>query len=185
MVDLSVIEGLDVMVSTDCGATWTNVYSKYGTVLSTAPIYTVAFTPTATQWRSEVVNLGAYDNMPQVLVKFVPYNSYGNNIWLDNINLVSTTDVKSSLDNEFTSIDLYPNPAQDQATVRITTSKTGESTVTMLNSLGQIVNQKVVSVEPGNNTIDFDTKNLASGFYNVVVADKDGHSTVKKLTISK
>lgn len=184
-VDPTVNEGLDVMVSTNCGVTWTNVYSKYGAVLASAPITTVAFTPSATQWRSEVVNLGAYDNMPQVLVKLVPYNAYGNNIWLDNINLVSSTDIKSAATSEFTAVDLYPNPAQDQATVRIITSKSGESTVTMLNALGQIVNQKVISVEAGSNTIDFDTKNLASGLYNVVIADKAGNSTIKKLTISK
>ena len=183
-VDLTVNEGLDVMVSTNCGATWTNVYSKYGAVLATAPVYTVAFTPTATQWRSEVVNLSAYDNMPQVLVKLVPYNSYGNNIWLDNINLVSTTDVKSAI-TEFNTIELYPNPAQNEATVRISTSKAGESTITILNALGQLMIQQITTIEVGNNTVNFDTKNLASGLYYVVIADKDGKSTTKKLTISK
>lgn len=183
-VDPTVNEGLDVMVSTNCGVTWTNVYSKYGSVLATAPIYTVAFTPSATQWRSEVVNLGAYDNMAQVLVKFVPYNAYGNNIWLDNINLVSTTDLKSSA-VEFSGVELFPNPAQNQATVRITTSKQGESTVTILNALGQLMLQNVTPVEAGSNTILFNTENLASGLYHVVIADKDGNSITKKLTISK
>lgn len=183
-VDPTVNEGIDVMVSTNCGVTWTNVYSKYGGTLASAPVTTVAFTPSATQWRSEVVNLGAYDNNPQVLVKFMMYNAYGNNMWLDNINLVSTTDIKST-NSEFTAIDLYPNPAQNEATIRIITSKAGESTITMLNALGQMVSQKVVTVEAGSNTVDFDTKNLASGLYHVVIADKAGNSTVKKLTISK
>lgn len=183
-VDLTVIEGLDVMVSSDCGSTWTNVYSKYGSVLASAPITTVAFTPSATQWRSEVVNLGAYDNMSQVLVKFVPYNAYGNNIWLDNINLISSTDIKSSI-TEFNAVELYPNPAQNEAIIRITASKPGESTVTILNTLGQLVLQQHAAIEAGSNIVNFDTRNLASGLYHVVIADKEGNSTTKKLTISK
>ncbi len=184
MVATTVIEGLDVMVSTNCGVTWTNVYSKYGSVLSSAPITTVAFTPSGTQWRSEVVNLGAYDNMPQVLVKFVPYNAYGNNIWLDNINLVSSTGIVSVV-NEFNEIELYPNPAQNEATIRITTSKASESTITMINALGQTVQQKNMRIEVGSNTVSFDTKDLASGLYSVVISDKEGKTTIKKLTISK
>ncbi len=183
-VDPTVNEGIDVMVSTNCGVTWTNVYSKYGSVLASAPVTTVAFTPTGSQWRSEVVNLGSYDNLPQVLVKFVTYNEYGNNMWLDNINLVSSTNVKS-VSNEFNAIDLYPNPAQNEATVRITSSKSNEGTITMLNALGQIIQQQITAIEIGSNTVNFDTKNLASGLYYFIIADKDGNSTTKKLTISK
>lgn len=183
MVDPTVIEGLDVMISTNCGVTWTNIYSKYGSVLASAPVTTVAFTPNSTQWRSEVVNLGAYDNLPNVLVKFVPYNAYGNNIWLDNINFISTTDVANA-SSLFDGIDLYPNPAQNEATVRITASKSDQVTITLLNTLGQSVQQKNVTVELGVNNVMFDTKDLASGLYYVVVANND-KKNVKKLTITK
>lgn len=177
-------EGLDVLVSTNCGATWTNVYSKYGTILATAPASTIAFTPISTQWRSEVVNLSAYDNMPDVLVKFMPYNAYGNNIWLDNINLVSTTDVSAS-NTIFDGVDLYPNPAQNEATVRITTAKACESTITLLNAIGQTAQQKTINLETGVNNITLDTKDLASGLYSVLVSENNGNKTVKKLIISK
>jgi hypothetical protein len=184
MVDPSVIEGLDVLVSTNCGVTWTNVYSKYGSVLASAPIATVAFTPSGSQWRSEVVNLGAYDNMSGVLVKFMPYNAYGNNIWLDNINLVSTTDVKSLTSNS-DNIELYPNPAQNETSIKINASQEGESNISVLNSVGQLVSQKTVVLENGTNVVNIDTKHLASGMYHIVIADKAGNTTVKKLTISK
>ncbi len=178
------IEGLDVLVSTNCGVTWTNVYSKYGTVLASAPITTVAFTPSSTQWRSEVVNLAAYDNMPNVLVKFMPYNDYGNNIWLDNINLVSTTNLTSTV-IDFDVIDLYPNPAQDKATVRITSPVGGDYSVLLFNIMGQLIDQKIMTTEAGSSTVSFDTKDLSSGLYNVIISNKNGNTTVKKLTISK
>lgn len=177
-------EGLDVLVSTNCGASWTNVYSKYGTILATAPASTIAFTPISTQWRSEVVNLAAYDNMPNLLVKFMPYNDYGNNIWLDNINLVSTTDLKSTV-SEFSAIEVYPNPAQNEATLRITTMNVGENTITMINTLGQVLIQKTISVDAGSTAISLDTKDLSSGIYHVVVTDKSGYAVTKKLIINK
>jgi hypothetical protein len=177
-------EGLDVLVSTNCGASWTNVYSKYGTILATAPASTVQFTPLGTQWRSEVVNLSAYDNMPNVMVKFMPYNAYGNNIWLDNINLVSTTDLKSTV-SEFSAIEVYPNPAQNEATLRITTLNGGENTITMINTLGQVLIQKTISVDAGSTAISLDTKDLSSGIYHVVVSDKSGYAVTKKLIINK
>jgi hypothetical protein len=184
MVDPSVIEGLDVLVSTNCGATWTNVYSKYGSTLASAPIATVAFTPSGSQWRSETVNLSVYDNMPQVLVKFMPYNAYGNNIWLDNINLVSTTNITTT-SNAFDQVELYPNPAQNETNLKIFTSNAGEANISILNSIGQLVSQKTTTLENGNNVISIDTKHLSEGIYHVVIADRTGASTVKKLTISK
>jgi hypothetical protein len=78
---------LDVEVSTDCGLTWTNEYSKAGTVLTTvsAPV-TPAFVPTSSQWRKEVVNLAAYAGM-NIIIRFVGTSDYGNNLYIDNINL--------------------------------------------------------------------------------------------------
>lgn len=174
---------LDVMVSTNCGATWTNVYSKAGTTLSTAPAVTSAFVPSATQWRSEVVNLATYDGNPTVLVKFVASSKYGNNMYIDNVNLVSTTGIKA-IDNN-ASIELFPNPASTETTVRINATEASELNITFFNTVGQLVSQKTVTTEVGVNNINFDVKALADGIYNVVIADKAGNSTVKKLTISK
>lgn len=178
------LDKLEVFVSTNCGSTWASLYNKSGSTLSTAPAQTAVFNPTATQWRTDVVNLGAYSNNPNVIIKFVATSDYGNNLYLDNINLITTTSVKNN-GNLNTVVELYPNPAQNEANVSINTPNAHDVTITMLNSLGQLVTQKSVSLEAGNNVVNFDTKNLASGLYNVVIADKNGNTTVKKLTISK
>lgn len=177
------LDQLDVLVSTNCGSSWTNVYSKAGSVLSTAPAVTSVFTPSSTQWRSEVVNLGAYDGNATVLVKFVASSKYGNNMYIDNVNLVSTTGIKAVNNNS--SIELFPNPASSQATVRINATEASELNITFFNAVGQLVSQKTVTTEVGANEISFDVKALADGIYNVVIADKAGNSTVKKLTINK
>jgi hypothetical protein len=76
---------LEVFISDDCGVNWTNMYSKSGSALSTRGPVTTAFVPTATQWRKEVISLAGYSG--DVLVKFVATSAFGNNLYLDNVNL--------------------------------------------------------------------------------------------------
>lgn len=80
-------DSLRVLVSTDCGDTYTPVYTKSGTVLATAPDYTSnIFVPNATQWRKDTVWLTPYIGNT-VLVKFENIGYYGQAIYLDNINI--------------------------------------------------------------------------------------------------
>jgi PKD repeat protein len=81
---------LEIFVSADCGVTWTSVYEKGGTVLSTVPDQVTPFTPTNSQWRTETINLSAYANAGALLIRFRNENDHGNNLWLDNINLSAT-----------------------------------------------------------------------------------------------
>jgi len=80
-------DGLEVLVSSDCGVTYSSVYAKSNTVLATAPATTTIFTPTAGQWRTETVNLSAYIGNSKVIVAFRNLSGYGNRLFVDNINL--------------------------------------------------------------------------------------------------
>ncbi len=82
-------DGLEVLVSTDCGATFTSVYSKSNTVLATAPATTASFTPTTAQWRTETVNLTPYVGNSKVIVAFKNLSGNGNRLYVDNINLTA------------------------------------------------------------------------------------------------
>jgi PKD repeat protein len=84
-------DSLAVLVSTNCGATFTQVFLKGGTTLATAPDITTAFTPSSTQWRTESVNMTPYVGNPNVLVVFQNRGRYGNNLYLDNINITGTS----------------------------------------------------------------------------------------------
>lgn len=81
---------LEVMVSTNCGSTWTQVWIKGGATLATAPDNTAQFVPTAAQWRNENINLNTYCGQSSILIKFVNHGRYGNCLYVDNVNIAGT-----------------------------------------------------------------------------------------------
>jgi PKD repeat protein len=88
--DATYSDTLAVLVSTDCGVTFNQVYSKGGSTLATVTgTYTVAaFVPSGTtQWRNETVNLSAYLGQPNVLIVFQNRGRWGQALYVDNINI--------------------------------------------------------------------------------------------------
>ena len=88
----SYIDGLEVLISSDCGFTWNSLYLKTGLTvgpgnLPTAPPTTSNFTPTSAQWRNETINLDQYIGEPSVRIAFRNLPAYGNNLYIDNINI--------------------------------------------------------------------------------------------------
>ncbi len=81
-------DGLRVEISTDCGATFSEVvYEKFKDQLATAGTMTQVFTPNnANQWRKEAIDLTEFAGNT-IVVKFVSINGYGNSLYLDNINV--------------------------------------------------------------------------------------------------
>jgi len=77
---------LIVEVSTDCGKTYSPIYNKEGANLATASEQSNSFQPsTANEWRTDTVTLRGLSS--SAIIRFVSVNGYGNNIYLDNINL--------------------------------------------------------------------------------------------------
>ncbi|GAA4324829.1 T9SS-dependent choice-of-anchor J family protein [Flaviaesturariibacter amylovorans] len=82
---------LQVLVSTDCGVTFTSLYKKWGTNLATAGAATANYTnPIASDWRRDTVTVPAtLLTSGKMIVAFRNSNRYGNNIFLDNIRIVT------------------------------------------------------------------------------------------------
>ncbi len=80
---------LEVLVSTDCGATWTNLYNVAGAALATAPVHGQAlgrFYPEVTEWRRDSVDLSPYLTSTELMIAFKGTSAYGNSLYLDDIN---------------------------------------------------------------------------------------------------
>lgn len=86
-------DGLKVVVLSNCNADVTQgqvIYEKYGSDLSTAGKMNEAFTPqAAAQWRTEVLNLENFIGTGGVQLAFVAVNNWGNNLYLDNIRILT------------------------------------------------------------------------------------------------
>ncbi len=176
-------ERLQVMISTDCGATWTQLYNKAGaTLASVTGATTSAFTPTAAQFRTETISLASYSNASDLLIDFKLTNAYGNNVYIDNINIVSNAvgiNELSGLNN----VTIFPNPSNTNTTVKIDTEVSEVVTIAIYNTIGQQVSTISEKMNSGTNTVELNTSELANGIYNVVITNSTG-KLVQKLTVS-
>jgi hypothetical protein len=177
---------LEVLYSTDCGATWNSIFSKTAGQLATVPPTTVSFVATAANsWTTASLAIPSLSNNPNALVIFRATNDYGNNLYIDNVNLSQMGSVNITK-NQVNAINLalYPNPTNGDATVMVNSVKSLEAKVLVVNVLGQLVQSKTLTLAEGSTTIQIDSKKLDSGIYNVILETENG-SIVKKLTVTK
>jgi len=182
---LSENDQLDILVSSDCGVTWTNVYSKAGQTLATSAAVTSAFLPALAQdWITESVPLTGFAS-PNVLVKFRATNDNGNNMFIDNVNLSqsSTLGVSKNSLVDF-NISIFPNPANSETTLKIKSENSVTSTLKVFNTIGEVVLIKQIALNSGTSNYKIDTKDFASGMYFVIV-ELGNKSVSKKLVIEK
>ncbi len=87
-------DGLKVIVLSDCNADinqGTVVYDKSGAALQTRSPTTDEFVPAnESQWRTEFIDLSAFAGQSNLQLAFVGINDWGNNLYLDNIKVVTT-----------------------------------------------------------------------------------------------
>jgi serine protease len=86
-------DSLEVKLSTNCGVSWTSIYLKGGTTLSTrSDLSANTFTPTNAQWRTDSVDITLLTaGQGNVMFSFINRGHYGQAIYLDNINLAFPT----------------------------------------------------------------------------------------------
>ena len=86
---------LAIVVSFDCGATFTEVWKRGGADLATAAgVTTSAYVPVAADWLNARINLKPFlGNAATAIVGFKTVNRYGNNLYIDdaNINIFTST----------------------------------------------------------------------------------------------
>jgi len=146
---------LKVLISTDCGVTWSTLYNKYSSTLATVtPTYsTTEFVPSGTsQWRLETISLSPYSSAQNAVIKFRHSTQYENNMYLDDINIQTSTNVASQqLSNN---VNLFPNPTSGQLSLSVVLPQNDNLKVRVLNTLGQSVHS-------------FEQHNTFGGVYNI------------------
>jgi hypothetical protein len=185
---------LEILASDDCGLTWKSFYSATGNNLaSTATTPVGEFIPNASEhWSFNTVKLTGMNKL-DVIVKFVVTNGNGNNLYIDNVNLLQSDPQEPPPPNptgiaetgaDGLTAGVFPNPTSGAATVRIGSPVSGEANISVTNLLGQVVFTKAADLKSGTNEITLDLSSVPAGIYNVTVECGDS-SISKKLTINK
>ncbi|WP_107040204.1 Omp28-related outer membrane protein [Brumimicrobium mesophilum] len=175
---------LEILVSTDCGDTWTTVFSEEGSSLATAPATSTGnFFPDVTEWSSNFVDLSAYDGEAEVMVSFKGTSNFGNNLFVDDIqirdNLFLGVEKQEGLN---VALNVYPNPSTDLVNVDFKLENLTDVTVSILNTVGQTVSSNNLGSVSGVQSTQLDVSSLESGIYIVRVQTANGEQT-KRISV--
>ncbi|MEO8151401.1 MAG: T9SS type A sorting domain-containing protein [Bacteroidia bacterium] len=170
---------LEVLISTDCGYTYTSIYKKWGSTLQTAVAQTTAFVPTASQWRQDFINLGAYATVTNAMFIFRNITTAGNNMYLDDIQFDNALAIADNqIQNGF---NIYPNPTTGLFNITCDFNSANAVKVSVVNVLGKLISEQSVLPATGN-TIALDLSKASKGVYFVRLETKNG-TVVKKLIV--
>jgi PKD repeat protein/photosystem II stability/assembly factor-like uncharacterized protein len=156
-------DSLAVQISTNCGATYTQLYLNGNSTLSTAPNSSGFFIPSSAEWRTDTISLSNYIGQAEVLFAFENIGFYGNALYIDNIKLFNKT---SSNVNKVTAIEdnveVYPNPSKDVLNVKFNAKNQKINSLILRDNLGRIVWTKE---KPNNKLEIIQLQNYTKGVY--------------------
>lgn len=148
-------DSLEVLVSSDCGATWQTLFNKAGTELSLGlenEGYNEYFPHSGAEWHTEEISLDAFAGS-NVLIRFKQINDFGDNLFLDNIYVGSSMGTTDFIKKSLT---IYPNPANNHVML---TGVPANAIITIYDMSGKKVHETMNK----NNYIDI--SRLAAGIY--------------------
>jgi hypothetical protein len=172
---------LEVLISTNCGSTWTSIYKKFGTALTTAPNSQIAFVPTASQWRQETVSLAPYSSASSAIVRFRGICDYENNLYIDNINIQGVVGINENA--ESAGFQIFPNPSNGVINLIIPETISGIVYVNVVNATGSAVMSYRANTNESRQ-ITFDLSDKAKGIYLFEISHNGNHYS-KRISIDR
>lgn len=168
----SFFDALRIEITTDCGVTWETLFYQSNLDLATAPATTAAFVPTAAQWAADELDITDYNGNAEVIFRFSAESGYGNNCYVDNLNVSTTVGVKEL---ELSTFSLSPNPAVDFAEVRFELQTAQNIELRVFNAEGALVQTQLLGeLSTGLHQVVLNAAQLPSGSYRVVLQGNEG-----------
>lgn len=178
-------DGLRIDVSTNCGETWTTIWDNAGSDLATVSPSTTFFVPSSSQWESDSISLADFDGAEELNVRFTAISDWGNNLYIDNINiggeLVNSTDEPNLLAGK---VEVYPNPASDDVTIDLNLVEHTALDLAIYDITGRLIERLAngAHYNAGHHQIKWTPAN--QGVYLVRIATEFGELT-KRITVLK
>ncbi|HEY0676725.1 MAG TPA: choice-of-anchor J domain-containing protein [Chitinophagaceae bacterium] len=163
------LDSFQVLVTKDCGQTFTSVYNKWGEDLQTVgnpnEPFTNLFIPTGhNQWRKETVNLSqVLGTSGSAQIIFRAKGNYGNTILLDDINITTKTLPARLKQNGYM---IAPNPFNSAFVIQHYLRPTNLRGLQVTNSAGQIVYSRSFNGN-ADSYMQIDLTRFAAGMYAV------------------
>jgi hypothetical protein len=165
-------DALRIEISADCGETWTDLFYAQNLDLATAPATTAEFTPTASQWAANEIDITDFNGQSEVIIRFIGESGYGNHLYLDNVNVSTTVGTKELTLSAF---NLVPNPTRDYAEVRFGLETAQKIELRVYSAEGALVQSQLLGDLPtGEHRVVMNANTLASGSYRVVLQGSEG-----------
>jgi hypothetical protein len=175
------LDTLHVLLSKDCGNTFTTIYKKFGEELQTVndPNFQtsmLSFAPLSNHWRKDSLNLGKWLSSSEPLMQLVfrMSGNMENNLYLDDVNL-RTQVLPARLKNDGYMI--LPNPFRNTFGVWHYQLPTTLRYINVYNSVGQLVWSKQYP-SGGDKYIQIDLAGRAAGTYTVNLGYDDSNRNV-------
>lgn len=168
-------EWLKVFISQDCGASWAQRKTIHGTLLSSL-VETSSWQPAGQEdWTTvHMTNITAAYFVDNFLYKFEFEGSGGNNFYLDDINIYKgapSDNIVGGISGDETIADfgVYPNPTDDQLTVRFSLGVASDMEIVVRDITGKVVQTQFVKASVGTNLVLLDLSEFATGAYLVEI----------------
>ena len=172
----SLSDTLVLYYSTDCGQTLNKIYEKGGATLATAPSSSTSFTPGATEWRTDSVDLAFLIPIGEVKFYFENRGYYGNNLYVDNINILSGGLLK--IDGpQIDDLRIYPNPTSGR--LNITTETQQLKSVELFDMTGRRIPISNDQLNLTTNVCVLDMSKLSAGIYLISIQTDKGKMSRK------
>ncbi|MEP7195591.1 MAG: T9SS type A sorting domain-containing protein [Saprospiraceae bacterium] len=175
---------MEVLVSKDCGATWTSVYEKQGEDLKTCDPdpsryhYPGIYNAYPEDWKIEGVDLSAYDGTPELNIRFKGTGGNGQGYFLDDVNVAGGAPNATNDPGILKSLNVSPNPATDHLVIKLNVEENANATISLSDMSGRVVSSTQKNLFGGYNQFSIPV-NQTSGIYILEVKTEKGVRTEK------
>ena len=168
-------DGFRIDISNNCGSTWDSIFSAYGANLQTTQYQSSVWIPTCNSWKTDSINLTnlGYNN-DTIMLRFVAINDYGNQFYMDNVNIKGNNILSNNIVQE-NQLLIYPNPNNGTFSIISNYEKLNYEVY-------NLVGEKIKSGNLNYRANKIEIPGLKSGIYLIVF--KNRKTTInKKVTI--
>lgn len=186
--DTTFSDTLAIYASTNCETNFMLLYLKGGKQLSAdSSAATSEFIPTAAQWRTDSIDLWKFAGQSGVTFSFENRSHYGNDLYLDNINIKQGVGSGISEQKNAFEIQVTPNPMSQKAIIALQNSRLNKNEIVLVN-VYELTGKLVKAIKPtsfsnGKWIAELNRENLAPGMYFIQISANGKSAGTSKIVV--